>query len=287
VADAARLFAEARGLLAADGILVVTTPNYRSLWPIIEWGVNLVSPVSYDLQHVNKYRRSRLISQLLEARYRSVTVTTARRSCAVCRRVRSRAGAMASCPRGSIGTSRLRQSPAGRGPAMTPGLISIVVPTYNEARNVSMLHDGLAHALADRSWELIVVDDDSPDGTADVVRRLGLQRGNVRCLQRVQERGLCSAVHWGVQAAQGDIVVVMDGDLQHDPALIPRMLEALQGGTDIVSGSRFLAGGRVEGLSSDLRQTLSDYGNRLTNLLLGKQLSDPLTGFSPRRAGCS
>src|ERR1700704_1479302 len=202
-----------------------------------------------------------------------------RRSRAVCRRVRSRAGAMASRPRGSPGTSRLRQSPAGRGPAMTPGLISIVVPTYNEARNVSMLHDGLAQALAGRSWELIVVDDDSPDGTADVVRRLGLQHDNVRCLQRVQDRGLCSAVHWGVQAAQGDIVVVMDGDLQHDPALVPRMLEAVQGGADIVSGSRFLAGGRVEGLSSGLRQTLSDYGNRLTNLLLGKQLSDPLTGF--------
>ena len=162
---------------------------------------------------------------------------------------------------------------------MTPGLISIVVPTYNEARNVAMLHDGLAQALAGRSWELIVVDDDSPDGTADVVRRLGLQRDNVRCLQRVQDRGLCSAVQWGVQAAHGDIVVVMDGDLQHDPALIPRMLEELQSGADIVSGSRFLAGRRAEGLSSDLRQHLSDYGNRLVNLLLGKQLTDPLTGF--------
>ena len=162
---------------------------------------------------------------------------------------------------------------------MTQGLISIVVPTYNEARNISLLHAGLAQALADRSWELIVVDDDSPDGTADVVRKLGLQHDNVRCLQRVQDRGLCSAVHWGVQAAHGDIVVVMDGDLQHDPALVPRMLEALQSGADIVSGSRFLAGGRVEGLPSDLRQKLSDYGNRLTNLLLGKRLTDPLTGF--------
>ena len=85
--------------------------------------------------------------------------------------------------------------------------------------------------------------------------------------------------HWGVQAAQGDIIVVMDGDLQHDPALIPGMLEALQSGADIVSGSRFLAGRRAAGLPSDLRQKLSDYGNRLTNLLLGKQLTDPLTGF--------
>ena len=77
VADAARLFAEARELLCADGILIVTTPNYRSLWPIIEWGVNLVSPVSYEQQHINKYRRNRLFSQLTDAGYRNVTVTTA------------------------------------------------------------------------------------------------------------------------------------------------------------------------------------------------------------------
>jgi 2-polyprenyl-3-methyl-5-hydroxy-6-metoxy-1,4-benzoquinol methylase len=76
-ADAARLFAQARELLSADGILIVTTPNYRSLWPLIERGVNLVSPVSYEQQHVNKYRRDRLISELLEAGYRSVRVTTA------------------------------------------------------------------------------------------------------------------------------------------------------------------------------------------------------------------
>jgi 2-polyprenyl-3-methyl-5-hydroxy-6-metoxy-1,4-benzoquinol methylase len=77
VADATRLFAEARELLSADGILIVTTPNYRSLWPTIERGVNLVSPVSYEQQHVNKYRRARLISELIEAGYRRVTVTTA------------------------------------------------------------------------------------------------------------------------------------------------------------------------------------------------------------------
>ena len=76
-ADAARLFAEARALLAGDGLLIVTTPNYRSLWPFIEWGVNLVSRVSYEQQHVNKYRRNRLIAQLVEAGYRRVTVTTA------------------------------------------------------------------------------------------------------------------------------------------------------------------------------------------------------------------
>jgi 2-polyprenyl-3-methyl-5-hydroxy-6-metoxy-1,4-benzoquinol methylase len=76
VPDAARLLAEVRALLAADGLLIVTTPNYRSLWPLLEWGVNRVSPVSYEQQHVNKYRRDRLIAQLLEAGYRRVTVTT-------------------------------------------------------------------------------------------------------------------------------------------------------------------------------------------------------------------
>jgi 2-polyprenyl-3-methyl-5-hydroxy-6-metoxy-1,4-benzoquinol methylase len=76
MADAAWLFAEARALLAADGILIVTTPNYRSLWPIIEWSVNRVSQVGYEQQHVNKYRRKRLIAELLDAGYRSVTVTT-------------------------------------------------------------------------------------------------------------------------------------------------------------------------------------------------------------------
>ena len=161
---------------------------------------------------------------------------------------------------------------------MTMPSISVVVPTYNEAANVQMIYDGLAEALSDRSWELVVVDDDSPDGTADAVRALGRQHDNVRCVQRVQERGLCSAVHWGVQAAHGDVVVIMDGDLQHEPALIPKMIEALQAGHDIVSGSRFLEGAAEKGLS-ERRRRLSDWGNRLTNRFLGTALSDPLTGF--------
>lgn len=157
--------------------------------------------------------------------------------------------------------------------------ISVVVPTYNEAPNIPAIYDSLAAVLSGKSWELIVVDDDSPDGTADVARALAEQRGNVRCLQRTQERGLCSAVQWGVQAAHGAYIVVMDGDLQHDPGLIPAMLEELGKGSDIVSGSRFLAGDRAEGLSSEFRNSLSLYGNRLVNLFLGTRLTDPLTGF--------
>lgn len=161
---------------------------------------------------------------------------------------------------------------------MTVPQVSVVVPTYNEAGNIPMIYEGLAQALGGCAWELVVVDDDSPDGTADAVRALGRRHDNVRCIQRVQERGLCSAVHWGVQAAHGETIVVMDGDLQHEPALIPRMLEALQAGHDIVSGSRFLEGAAENGLS-DRRRRLSDWGNRLTNRFLGTALSDPLTGF--------
>lgn len=157
--------------------------------------------------------------------------------------------------------------------------ISVIVPTYNEAANIAPLYDGLERALAGRPWELVVVDDDSPDGTAQAVLALAERHANVRCLQRVQERGLCSAVHWGVQAAHGELVVVMDGDLQHDAALVPQMVEALEAGSDIVSASRFLAGQEVRGLPTARRRRLSSYGNRLTNLLLGRALSDPLTGF--------
>ncbi len=157
--------------------------------------------------------------------------------------------------------------------------ISIVVPTYNEATNIPMIYSGLAQALQHTPWELIIVDDDSPDGTADAVRGLAQQHSNIRCIQRLQERGLCSAVQWGVQAAHGDIVVVMDGDLQHDPDLIPAMVEELGKGSDIASGSRFLSTAHTKGLSSPLRSNLSAYGNKFINFCLGTKLTDPLTGF--------
>lgn len=75
-AEAVRLLSQARSLLSADGTLIVTTPNYRSLWPIIELGVNLVSPVSYEQQHINKYHRARLVGHLADAGYHHVTAKT-------------------------------------------------------------------------------------------------------------------------------------------------------------------------------------------------------------------
>ena len=162
---------------------------------------------------------------------------------------------------------------------MAPTSISVVIPTYNESRNIEALYDTLRKALDGHTWELIVVDDHSPDRTSDVVRRMGESHGNVRCIERVQDRGLASAVQWGAQAAHGETIVVMDGDLQHDAFLIPLMCEELRKGSDIVAASRFLGGGEVEGLSSDARRQLSAWGNRLANIFLGRRLSDPLTGY--------
>jgi len=142
--------------------------------------------------------------------------------------------------------------------------LSIVVPTFNEAANIGLVIEGLAARLGDRSWEVIVVDDNSSDGTGDIVRQLAEDRPNVRCLQRIQDRGSASAVHWGVQAAHGETVVVMGGDLRHDPALIPSMLDALKEGSDIASGARPMP---------------ANLANRLINLYLGRDLADPLTGF--------
>ena len=101
-------------------------------------------------------------------------------------------------------------------------VLSVIVPTYNEAKNVAAMYSGLADTLRDMSWELIVVDDDSPDGTADVVRDLARQHDNVRCIQRIQERGLCSAVQWGVQAAHGDVCLLYTSPSPRD-GLLSRM----------------------------------------------------------------
>jgi dolichol-phosphate mannosyltransferase len=143
--------------------------------------------------------------------------------------------------------------------------VSIIVPAQNAAATVPSLHAILAEALGREAWELIVVDDNSGDGTADAVRTLAREHLNVRCIQRIQDRGRTSAVQWGVQAAHGDIVVVADDDLQLGAGLIPAMLAELRRGSDIVSATR-------PGVVSTL-------ANGLINVYLGSRLADPLTGF--------
>jgi len=157
--------------------------------------------------------------------------------------------------------------------------LSIVVPTRNEVDNVRPLLAGLTAALAGRSWEVLFVDDDSPDGTADLVASLGIASPHVRCLRRIGRRGLSSACLDGFQATTAPFVAVMDGDLQHDERLLPQMLAILEGGgVDLVIGSRYAPGGSVGDFAA-ARLGLSRAGTWVARRLLGLPLGDPLSGY--------
>jgi dolichol-phosphate mannosyltransferase len=157
--------------------------------------------------------------------------------------------------------------------------LAIVIPTFNESGNVGLLADRLARALAGIHYELIFVDDDSPDGTAGVVRGLAQQHDNVRVLQRIGRRGLASACIEGILAASAPCVAVMDADLQHDESILPEMLRRMrEENLDLVVASRNLAGGSM-GEFARWRVKLSQLGRRLSLMGAEHALSDPMSGF--------
>jgi dolichol-phosphate mannosyltransferase len=123
-------------------------------------------------------------------------------------------------------------------------MISVVVPTYNEAGSIPKLAERLHAALNGRDWELVVVDDGSPDGTADIAAALA-PRIPVTVLRRAGKAGLASAVAAGFAAAKGDMLVVMDADLSHPPEVVPALVAAIDGGADLAVGSRYVKGGGV------------------------------------------
>ncbi|HEX8383997.1 MAG TPA: glycosyltransferase family 2 protein [Sphingomonas sp.] len=158
--------------------------------------------------------------------------------------------------------------------------LAIVVPVFNERANVPLLIAKLEQALAGLSWETIFVDDDSPDGTGDAARVLALTDPRVRVIQRIGRRGLSSACVEGMCATAAPVVAVIDGDLQHDEALLPRMLAALQGdpALDLVVGSRFVPGGGTGEWDRD-RVAKSALATRLSRRVLKADLNDPMSGF--------
>src|SRR4051812_21701045 len=109
-----------------------------------------------------------------------------------------------------------------------PPELAVVVPTFNERANVAELVERLDACLAGLAWEVVFVDDDSPDGTAEAVRELARRDPRVRCLERVGRRGLASACVEGMLATAAPLLAVMDADLQHDEALLPAMVERLR-----------------------------------------------------------
>nr|WP_218845373.1 glycosyltransferase family 2 protein [Sphingomonas melonis] len=175
----------------------------------------------------------------------------------------------------------MRCSPPCEQAAVSPLLeIAVVIPTFNERANVATLIARIEAALAGRRWEAIFVDDDSPDGTAEAARELGRLDTRVRVIHRIGRRGLSSACIEGMCATAAPVVAVIDGDLQHDETLLPRMLDLLQADADldVVVGSRFVDGGGTGDWDRD-RVAKSAFATRLSRKVLKGDLSDPMSGF--------
>ena len=167
---------------------------------------------------------------------------------------------------------------AARGSAEFP-LLSIVVPTFNERGNVRELVARLDRCLAGVAWEVVFVDDDSRDGTLDLLREVSRSDPRVRFLHRIGRRGLASAVVEGVLATSSPIVAVMDCDLQHDETLLPKMLDTLHApDCDVVVASRYMETGGVGEWTKD-RLLFSRVATRLADYVLRSPLTDPMSGF--------
>jgi dolichol-phosphate mannosyltransferase len=157
--------------------------------------------------------------------------------------------------------------------------LSIVVPTYKESANVPELVRRLAATLVGIDWEVIFVDDDSPDGTWRVAKEISLRDPRVRCLRRVGRRGLAGACIEGMLSSAAPTVAVMDADLQHDEALLPKMLDAIRDGAELVVGSRYVEGGSQGDGFSSIRAWGSETATALARRFLRIELTDPMSGF--------
>jgi dolichol-phosphate mannosyltransferase len=170
--------------------------------------------------------------------------------------------------------AQVEDSPLIAGPELT-----IVIPTLNERDNIGPLVDLLDAVLKSVSWEVIFVDDDSPDGTAERVREIGRRDRRVRCLQRLGRRGLTTACIEGALAASATYIAVMDADMQHDENLLPQMLATLKSDSvDLVVGSRYVAGGGIGGLGA-ARANISAFATRLSRSICKAEIADPMSGF--------
>lgn len=157
--------------------------------------------------------------------------------------------------------------------------LSVIVPTFNEAENISPLLDLLQRTLGGTSYEVIFVDDNSPDGTATLVKSIARVAPRVRCIHRIKRRGLASAVAEGIMSSAAPYVAVMDADLQHDETLLPKMLQIIcEDQAEVVVASRYMAGGSLGNWTAG-RAWMSRFATKLADLVLDRELSDPMSGF--------
>ncbi len=157
--------------------------------------------------------------------------------------------------------------------------ISIIIPTFNECDNIVPLVERLHNNLSKYNYEIIFIDDNSRDGTADLASTLS-DKYPVKVVVRQNKRGLASAVVDGLGYANGDVVGVMDADLQHPPETIPDLLKEIENGADLVIASRYVNGGACAGWGLT-RRIMSKGAIFLAHLLLPstREISDPMSGF--------
>ena len=154
--------------------------------------------------------------------------------------------------------------------------VSIILPTYNEEKNiVGLIHSVIENIPAERDYEIIVVDDNSPDGTYAAVANAFRDNSHVIPILRTSDPGLAASILDGIKRARGEQIVVMDSDFTHDPAEIPRLLHVGEI-YDIVSGSRFCAGGRMVNTAHYIASMIYNW---LLRLVLGTQVQDNLGGY--------
>ncbi|GMO14355.1 MULTISPECIES: glycosyltransferase family 2 protein [Bradyrhizobium] len=157
--------------------------------------------------------------------------------------------------------------------------LSVIVPTFNERDNVTVLYRRLEAVLANVAWEVVFVDDNSPDGTWDVVRALAQQDSRVRCIRRIGRRGLSGACIEGILASSAPFVAVIDADLQHDETQLPKMLLLLASDeADLVVGSRYIEGYKSEGFNKQ-RAGASALATEVARKMLRVEIADPMSGF--------
>ena len=154
---------------------------------------------------------------------------------------------------------------------------SIILPTYNEKDNIVELVQAIHRYLGPGgfNYEVVIVDDDSPDGTADAVRTAFGDDPRVKLHVRTQDRGLATALRYGVEHSEGEVLVFMDTDFNHDPAMIPQLIKFLEY-YDVVIGSRFVMRG---GMEDSARYAFSFIYNLGLRFLFGTRVWDNLSGF--------
>ena len=163
---------------------------------------------------------------------------------------------------------------------LVPGAqLSVIVPTFNERENIQSLIENVDEALNGISWEIVFVDDNSPDGTASLVRKFASRDRRVRIIHRVGRRGLSSACVEGILSTASPIIAIMDADHQHDEQKLCTMYEIITTkDVSIVVGSRYTEGGSVGAWDYD-RIAMSKLATKLANLLTRSSLTDPMSGF--------